>query len=105
MAKRTKRNPFFEDIKKGLHEAIDYLEGRPGNYRVHHIYPPPKVDAKKLRKKLGLSQMEFTLRFGIPAATLRNWEQGRREPDLSTRILLAIIDRHPEIVDEVLGRK
>jgi putative transcriptional regulator len=53
---------------------------------------------------MGLSQSEFATRFGFPPATLRNWEQGRARPDAPTRVLLAVIAKHPETVEEVLGK-
>ena len=40
--------------------------------------------------------------FGFPPATLRNWEQGRSRPDAPTRVLLAVITKHPEAVEDVL---
>jgi putative transcriptional regulator len=39
----------------------------------------PRV--KTLRRALGLTQEEFATRFRIPLGTLRDWEQGRTEPD------------------------
>ncbi|HUG81809.1 MAG TPA: type II toxin-antitoxin system MqsA family antitoxin [Bryobacterales bacterium] len=52
---------------------------------------------------MGLSQAQFATKFGFPTAALRNWEQGRSRPDAPTRVLLAVIARHPEAVEEVLG--
>jgi putative transcriptional regulator len=49
-----------------------------------------------------LSQDEFAAKFGFAAASVRNWEQGRRQPEGPARVLLAVIDRHPEVVEEVL---
>jgi putative transcriptional regulator len=100
--KKQKKKRLFDDLMQGMKEMEAYLQGKPGKWRVHHVYAPPKMDAAKVRRKLGLSQNEFALRFGIMPSTLRNWEQGRREPDPTTHTLLAIIDKHPEIVDEVL---
>ncbi len=37
--------------------------------------------AKTLRRALGLTQQEFATRYQIPIGTLRDWEQGRAEPD------------------------
>jgi putative transcriptional regulator len=42
--------------------------------------PNPKV----VRQALGLSQEELAARFRIPVGTLRDWEQGRVEPDAAT---------------------
>jgi putative transcriptional regulator len=39
----------------------------------------------------------------VPVGTIRNWEQGRRAPQGSARILLALLDRNPRIVEETLG--
>ena len=49
-----------------------------------------------------LSQDEFAAKFGFAAASVRNWEQGRRQPEGPARVLLAVIERHPEVVEDVL---
>jgi putative transcriptional regulator len=54
--------------------------------------------------KMKLSQAQFATRFGLPPATLRNWEQGRSQPDAPTRVLLAVIAKHPEVVEDVLRK-
>jgi putative transcriptional regulator len=51
----------------------------------------------------GLSQAAFALRIGVPVATIRNWEQGQRSPQGPARILLALLERNPRIVEEILG--
>jgi putative transcriptional regulator len=52
----------------------------------------PKVPrAKTLRRALGLTQEEFAARFQIPIGTLRDWEQGKAEPDQSARAYLRAI--------------
>jgi putative transcriptional regulator len=60
--------------------------------------------ARKQRTKMGLSQAQFATKFGFPPATLRNWEQGRSRPDAPTRVLLAVIAKHPEAVEDVLRK-
>ncbi len=47
--------------------------------------------AKTLRRALGLTQEEFAARFQIPLGTLRDWEQGRAEPDQTARAYLKAI--------------
>ncbi len=90
----------FDRIMAGLGEVLDIVESRAEPARV---YVPKTVDVRAIRHKARLSQSAFAMRFGIPAATLRDWEQGRRAPEPCARILLKIIDLHPEVVDEVLG--
>ena len=51
---------------------------------------------KTMRRALGLTQEEFSSRYHVPLGTLRDWEQGRSEPDQPARAYLTIIARDPE---------
>lgn len=51
---------------------------------------------KTLRRALGLTQEEFAARYHIPLGTLRDWEQGRSEPDQPARAYLTVIAHDPE---------
>ena len=64
---------------------------------------PSAIDVAAIRQRTGLSQASFALRIGVPVGTLRNWEQRRRSPQGPARILLALLDRNPRIVEEILG--
>ena len=59
---------------------------------------------KVIRRALALSQEEFASRFQIPLGTLRDWEQGRKDPDAAARAYLVVIGRKPEAVLEALGQ-
>lgn len=59
--------------------------------------------ARRARAATRLSQDVFGERFGIPAATLRDWEQGRRVPDAASRSYLRVIARMPDAVAEALS--
>jgi putative transcriptional regulator len=61
--------------------------------------------AKTLRRALGLTQEEFAGRYHIPIGTLRDWEQGRSEPDQPARAYLTVIARDPEGVRRALEAK
>lgn len=58
--------------------------------------------AKVIRRALALTQEEFAARFCIPLGTLRDWEQGRSEPDQPARAYLRVIARDPEGVSRAL---
>jgi putative transcriptional regulator len=58
--------------------------------------------AKIIRRALGLSQEDFAERYRIPIGTLRDWEQGRVEPDQAARAYLTVIARDPEGVRKAL---
>ena len=55
-----------------------------------------------IRRTLGLSQEEFAERFHIPLGTLRDWEQGRKDPDAAAKAYLVVIGRNPVAVSEAL---
>ena len=61
-------------------------------------------DVSSLRRFVGLSQRRFSQALGISIHTLRNWEQGRREPEGPALALLRIAARHPRIIKENLDR-
>ncbi len=68
--------------------------------RLKRMKRTPQV--KVIRRALGLSQEEFAARFHIPLGTLRDWEQGRKEPDAAARAYLKVIGRNPSAVSEAL---
>lgn len=82
-------------------EARKIAQGKadPATYRVHI---PKRIDVASIRKRAGLSQNAFAAKFGIAPATLKDWEQRRREPEGPARTLLLIIDREPEAVTRAL---
>lgn len=68
--------------------------------REARLKPVPRV--KTLRRALGLTQEEFAARYRVPLGTLRDWEQGRTEPDQPGRNFLFLIARDPEGVATAL---
>lgn len=52
--------------------------------------------ARRVRKRLGLSQAEFARRIDVPLDTIRNWEQGKRCPTGAAKALLKVLDKAPE---------
>jgi putative transcriptional regulator len=52
--------------------------------------------ARRVRKRLGLSQAEFSRRIDVSLETIRNWEQGKRYPTGAAKALLKILDKAPE---------
>jgi putative transcriptional regulator len=96
-----KRPTVGGSIIEGLKQAIAWSKGENKDVRVTLVHVP-EVDVRQVRTSMGLSQAQFATKFGFPPATLRNWEQGRSRPDAPTRVLLAVIAKHPEAVEDVL---
>ena len=88
-------------ILRGLEEALAHARGEESPGLVVHV--PTAIDVAALRHRTGLTQMAFSRRIGVSTATLRNWEQGRRAPEGPARVLLAMLERNPKVVEETLG--
>ena len=89
-----------ESILRGAREALAYARGADEGFIAH---VPAHVDVRSVRRRLGLSQAKFAARFGFALDAVRNWEQGRRHPDVAARAFLTVIDREPEAVKRALG--
>ena len=68
--------------------------------REKHLKRVPRV--KVMRRAFRLTQEEFAARFRIPLGTLRDWEQGKTEPDQAARAYLRVIAHNPKAVLEAL---
>jgi len=79
--------------KEGV--AIARNEQDPTTYRVHI---PDDIDVKTIRESFKLTQSSFAVRFAIPEATLRDWEQHRRKPSGMARLFLMLLAREPAAV-------
>jgi putative transcriptional regulator len=91
------------EIITSLKEAVAWAGGEDVPVRVTTVQAP-LIDVRAVRRRLGLSQSEFASKFGFQPATLKNWEQGRTRPDGPARVLLTVIARHPEAVEDALRR-
>lgn len=101
MAKRSTRKT--SEIVLGMRELVAHAEGHKAGVRTTAV-KIPDIDVKALRDHLGMSQTEFASRFGFARASVCNWEQGKRRPDASARLLLSVIEDHPETVISTIER-
>jgi len=92
-----------QEVIASLKEAIAWAGGEDIPVRLTKV-EAQATDIRALRKQLKLSQPAFAAKFGFPPATLRNWEQGRTRPDGPASVLLAVIARHPEAVEDALRK-
>jgi putative transcriptional regulator len=94
----------FEKIKAGLTDVGAYLDGS-GDKSGYRIHVPARVNVKKIRTRLGLSQESFAQTYGFAGlSAVRDWEQGRRQPERSARILLKVVEKEPEAVTRALAK-
>ena len=93
-----------EMILSGLEDVTAYSQGDNSQVRITKISVHP-VNIQLIRQKLDLTQQEFADRFQFPLATVRNWEQGRRKPEGAARVLLQMIEKHPDLVSNFLQER
>ena len=90
---------FGQDLIAAMEEAAAHAQGKARAARVHTIEVP---DVRAIREELGLSQQAFASADRIPLATLKGWEQGRRQPDATASAYLSVIAGIPEAAREAL---
>lgn len=91
------KKELFDELLASVREGDAILRGVRRASRATRFAEP---DVRLLRERYGLSQSKFAALMGISVATLRNWEQGRRRPEGSAKVLLRVVARHPEVVLE-----
>ncbi|HEY5209749.1 MAG TPA: NadS family protein [Stellaceae bacterium] len=89
---------FGKALVGSLTEALAHAEGKTAPARVHVVDVP---DVRAIREHLHMSQQEFSQTYRIPLATLKNWEQGRRQPDAPAAAYLHAIAKRPREIRDV----
>jgi putative transcriptional regulator len=93
---------FGQELIESLKEAVEIAEGRTEAARIT-IVQVPVPDVRAIRRRLRMSQQEFSRVYRIPLATLKNWEQGRRHPDAPAAAYLQVIANRPREAREALA--
>jgi putative transcriptional regulator len=90
---------FGQELIASMEEAVAHAQGRGTAAREHVVEVP---DVRAIRERLGLSQNAFAKAYRIPLATLKGWEQGRRQPDATASAYLSVIAHLPGEAREAL---
>lgn len=56
-------------------------------------------EIKAIRKKTKLSQAVFAKLLNVSSSSVKQWEQGKRTPTGSTKVLLDLLDKSPHVLD------
>jgi putative transcriptional regulator len=88
------------EFLEAMRQAADIMLGKAAPSRAWD--PPAVPDVRAIRTGLKLSQPAFARRFGFTVSAVREWEQGRRQPEAAARVLLLVIAHNPEAVDAAL---
>lgn len=88
----------FDKIMAGMEDVVAFAEGDASRGRI------ATVDVKAIRAATRLSQEKFAVEYRLKPATLRDWEQGRRQPDGASAVYLRMIAADPEGVQQILAK-
>ena len=88
----------FDKIAAGLDDAIAYADGDAARGQVAGI------DVKAIRRATKLSQVDFAETFRLKVGAVRDWEQGRRQPDTGSVTLLRMINADPVGVRSIIAK-
>jgi putative transcriptional regulator len=94
------RSELGRELEQALGEALAWKRGAL-ELEVVEIEPMPAERVRAIRRKVARSAKAFERRFGIAAATVQNWEQGRRQPDPAARLLLKVIEADADLVERI----
>src|ERR1700690_649887 len=101
MPKKTqpKKTTFGADLLEDMKLVLAHQRGK---IALEQVWPKP-IDVKAIRKRVKMSQAEFSRAYGISKRALQEWEQGGRQPDSAARAYLTVIAREPAAVRRVLA--
>jgi putative transcriptional regulator len=101
MPKRAlaKKTVFAVDLIEGMKVVLAHQGGK---VELEQVWPKP-IDVKAIRKRVKMSQAEFSRTYGISKRALQEWEQGGRQPDSAARAYLTVIAKEPAMVRRALG--
>ncbi|MDT8448010.1 MAG: helix-turn-helix domain-containing protein [bacterium] len=90
----------FKELCESVEEAILIDQGRLEGAEV--VFGSTGINVAAIRKRYKLSQPKFAQLLGVSVNSLRNWEQGKRQPTGPARTLLKVAALHPSaLIDAV----
>jgi putative transcriptional regulator len=95
----AKKSTFGADLIDGMKLVLAHQKGK---VELEQVLPRP-IDVKAIRKRVKMSQSEFSRAYGISKRALQEWEQGGRQPDSAARAYLIVISKEPAVVRRALA--
>jgi putative transcriptional regulator len=95
----AKKSSFGADPIEGMKLVAAHERGE---VELEQVWPKP-IDVKAIRKRMKMSQAEFSRAYGISKRALQEWEQGGRQPDSAARAYLTVIAKKPAVVRRALA--
>jgi putative transcriptional regulator len=93
----------FDKLCESIEQATAHAKDEE-DLREDQIHFVDEPDPRSIRNKLNLTQREFAGLLDVSVDTVRNWEQGRRQPQGPAEMLLRVADQKPQALLDILGR-
>ena len=98
-------NEFFESIKQGLNEAIEYERGNLPNVKMHKVTVAPlnaytNKDIKEIRIKQNMTQRLFAEALGVSPKTVEAWEAGTNSPSGAASRMLGLLQQDSSLFEK-----
>jgi putative transcriptional regulator len=95
------KTTFGLDLIEGMKMVLAHQRGE---VELEQVWPKP-VDIKAIRRRVNMSQTEFSRAYRISKRALQEWEQGGRQPDSAARAYLTVIAKEPAVVRRALANE
>lgn len=86
-------------IKTGLGTPFSEKELKYYGLKIPKIKDITPKKIKSIRQKIQLSQTVFARLLNVSSASIKQWEQGTRNPSGSTKVLLNLLEKEPHLLD------
>lgn len=101
MPRKAKAKSFGADLVVGMNLVLAHHRA---TVQLEQVWPKA-IDVRAIRKRVKMSQAEFSRAYGISKRALQEWEQGGRQPDSAARAYLTVIAKEPALVRRALGKE
>ncbi|MCL2049494.1 MAG: helix-turn-helix domain-containing protein [Defluviitaleaceae bacterium] len=105
-------NSFYDSIKQGLIEAVEYEKGKLPNVKVRKVSISPinsysQCQIREIRANLGMTQVSFAHALGVSPKTIEAWESGTNKPSGIASRMLELIERDNTLLERyaIVDRK
>ena len=85
-------------IKNGIEVSFSEKELKTLGLKIPEVDIKAK-DIQDIRKRINLSQSVFAKVLNVSSSSVRQWEQGKRTPSGSTKVLLELLRKNPDILN------
>ncbi len=105
MSKKEKKdfNSIELEILEGCEAILAHIQGK-ADFPTQYYSIPEKVNVKKIRFNLHLTQQQFANLIGASVHAIRHWESGRRKPDGPTLTLLYVLQHNPKAILDAFSK-